>query len=53
VHFIRHLLKLSPEELAEMKKFNPQSPQEKEEEATEEKFLQGEDTPSSPLQHHH
>jgi mono/diheme cytochrome c family protein len=53
VHFIRHLPKLSPEELEAMKKFNPQSLQEKEEEETEEKFLQGEDTPSSPPQHHH
>ena len=53
VHFIRHLPKLSPEELEEMKKFNPQSLQEKEEEETEEKFLQGEDTPSPSSPHHH
>ncbi|HJY81412.1 MAG TPA: c-type cytochrome [Candidatus Binatia bacterium] len=53
VHFIRHLPKMSPEEVEEMKKFNPQSPQEKEEEETEEKFLQGEDSPSSPPHHHH
>src|SRR2546428_6722127 len=30
VHFIRHLPNISPEELEEMKKFNPQSPQGKE-----------------------
>ncbi len=53
VHFIRHLPKLSAEELEEMKKFNPQSPQEKEEEEEEEKFLQGEDSPASSPQHHH
>src|SRR5215510_11424011 len=53
VHFIRHLPKISPEELDEMKKLNPQSPQEKEEEEEEEKFLKGEDTPTSPSHHHH
>src|SRR5262249_1487567 len=52
VHFIRHLPKISQEELHEMQKLNPQSPQEKEEEEEEEKFLQGEDTPTS-LPHHH
>ena len=53
VHFIRHLPKLSSEELDEMKKLNPQSPQEKEEEEAEEKFLQGEDIPSPSSPHHH
>ncbi len=53
VHFIRHLPKISQEELAEMKKLNPKSPHELEEEKEEQKFLQGEDSPSPPPQHHH
>ncbi len=53
VHFIRHLPKISQEELEEMKKLNPQSPQEREEEEEEQKFLQGEDSPSPSPQHHH
>lgn len=53
VHFIRHLPKLSPEELEAMKKLNPKSPQEMEEEQEEEKFLQGDDSPASTPQHHH
>ena len=53
VHFIRHLPKISQEELAEMKKLNPKSPYEMEEEEEEQKFLQGEDSSSSPPQHHH
>jgi len=53
VHFIRHLPKISPEELEEMKNLNPQSPHEKEEEEAEEKFLQGEDSPSLSPPHHH
>jgi mono/diheme cytochrome c family protein len=53
VHFIRHLPKLSQEELAEMKTLNPKSPHELEEEQEEQKFLHGEDSPSPPPQHHH
>jgi mono/diheme cytochrome c family protein len=53
VHFIRHLPKISQEELAEMKTLNPKSPHELEEEQEEQKFLHGEDSPSSPAQHHH
>jgi len=52
VHFIRHLPKLSQEELEEMKQLNPRSPQELEEEE-EQNFLQGEDSSSTPPQHHH
>jgi len=44
---------ISPEELEEMKNLNPQSPHEKEEEEAEEKFLQGEDSPSPSPPHHH
>ncbi len=53
VHFIRHLPKISQEELEEMKKLNPQSPQDREEEEEEQKFLQGEDSPSPSPHHHH
>ena len=53
VHFIRHLPKLDSEELEEMKKLNPKSPDEMTEEDEAEKFLQGEDSPSPPPQHHH
>ncbi len=53
VHFIRHLPKLSKEELEEMKKLNPKSPEEMTEDEEEQKFLQGEDGPSTVPQHHH
>ncbi len=53
VHFIRHLPKLSPEELTEMRRLNPKSPDEVKEEDEAEKFLQGEDSPSPPPEHHH
>ncbi len=53
VHFIRHLPQLSPAEVEEMKKLNPQSPHELEEEQEEEQFLQGEDASSTSLHHHH
>jgi mono/diheme cytochrome c family protein len=41
VHFIRHLPKITPQELEEMKSMNPVSPVEMKEEKEEEKFLQG------------
>ena len=53
VHFIRHLPKISPEELDEMTQLNPQSPHEKEEVEEEEKFLQGEDSPTPSSHYHH
>jgi len=53
VHFIRHLPKISQEEVEEMKKLNPKSPGEMAEENEEQKFLQGEDGPSTVPQHHH
>lgn len=46
VHFIRHLPKITPEELEEMKTMNPVSPMEMQEEKEEEEFLE---TP----RHHH
>lgn len=41
VHFIRHLPKLTPQELVEMKAMNPISPMEMKEREEEEKFLAG------------
>jgi mono/diheme cytochrome c family protein len=55
VHFIRHLPKLSQEELARMKELNPKSPAEFQEEERINKFLEGEDaapSPSSPSHRH-
>jgi len=53
VHFIRHLPKISQEELEEMQKLNPKSSQETEEENEIQKFLQGEDSPSTTPQSNH
>jgi hypothetical protein len=50
VHFIRHLPSLTPEDLADMKKFNPRSPADVEEENEEEQFLKG---GAAPAEHHH
>ncbi len=44
VHFIRHLPKLTPEELAEMEKLNPKSPEEWEQMQKEKAFLEGSDS---------
>jgi hypothetical protein len=41
VHFIRHLSSLSAAELEDMKRYNPRSPAEMEEEKQEEEFLNG------------
>jgi len=46
VHFIRHLPKITPRELEEMKSMNPISPMEMQEEKQEEEFLEA-------PQHHH
>ena len=53
VHFIRHLPKVTDDEIAEMKKLNPKSPMELEREERERKFLQGEDTPPAETGHEH
>jgi mono/diheme cytochrome c family protein len=47
VHFIRHLPKISPEELAEMESLNPKSRKELEEEEQMRRFLAGEDVKAS------
>lgn len=54
VHFIRHLPQMRKEELEEMKKLNPVSRHELEEEEEKRKFLQGEETePSTSKPHKH
>jgi mono/diheme cytochrome c family protein len=56
VHFIRHLPKLTPEEIAGMEKVNPKSPEEWQEMQQEAAFLAGDDTPpptSTTHSHHH
>ncbi len=54
VHFIRHLPKITPQELEQMKAMNPISPTERAEEIDEEKFLEGEDNqPPLPPHNHH
>lgn len=55
VHFIRHLPQLTAEELATMKRLNPKSPEDMEEEKAEEEFLNGGDAPSKtqPETHKH
>lgn len=53
VHFIRHLPQISQKEIEEMRKLNPKSAHEREEEEDIEKFLQGEESPTpSPPSHH-
>ena len=41
VHFIRHLPEITPAELEEMKRMNPTSPHERQEQKEEEEFLKG------------
>jgi len=57
VHFIRHLPKLTPEDVAEMEKLNPKSPEEWQQMQAEESFLQGSESPapaaSQSHAHHH
>jgi mono/diheme cytochrome c family protein len=54
VHFVRHLPKLTAEELAEMESLNPRSPKQLEEEEAIRRFLAGEDPPAqAPSAKHH
>ena len=48
VHFIRHLPKLTEEEIQQMENLNPKSPAEYQQKLEEEKFLQGGDAPAAP-----
>jgi len=41
VHFIRHLPRITPAEIEEMKRMNPISPHERQEQKEEEEFLEG------------
>lgn len=55
VRFIRHLPDISLEEVNEMEKLNPKTPEESQEEQQEEDFLKGQPSnpQPSPVQHHH
>jgi mono/diheme cytochrome c family protein len=53
VHFIRHLPRVTEEELAEMEGLNPKSRKEIEEEEAVRRFLGGEDAESPSEGHHH
>jgi len=53
VRFVRHIPQLTPKELLEMKKLNPVSPHELQEDQEAERFLKGEDEPSHPSSHGH
>ncbi len=53
VHFIRHLPKMTEEELQAMKKLNPKSPADLAEEEQFRRFLAGEDIPPQEPAHHH
>ncbi len=57
VHFIRHLPRITPEEIAEMEELNPRSPRESEEEQRIRRFLEGDEEgrerpPPHETQHH-
>ena len=53
VAFIRHLPKVTSEELARMEELNPKPPDEMKQEQTEEEFLRGGSTPPAPKGHTH
>ena len=48
VHFIHHLPEITPEEIGEMEKLNPKSPEEWQQMQQEESFLAGDDEQSEP-----
>jgi hypothetical protein len=51
VLLIRHLPNITPEEIAEMKQYNPRTREEREQQEALDRFLSGEDVP--PQEHHH
>ena len=54
VHFIRHLPRLSPEEILEMERLNPKTPGEWKELQEDEEFLKdGTPAPAAPRRHEH
>jgi hypothetical protein len=52
VHFIRHLPKLTQEEISRMEDLNPRTPAELREREEEQKFLQGGDAVAPPAPTH-
>ena len=52
VHFIRHLPNITPEEIAEMKKDNPMTRAEREQQDMLDQFLSGEDVDPTTAHHH-
>jgi mono/diheme cytochrome c family protein len=48
VHFIRHLPRLTDDEMAKMEDLNPRTPAEMQQREEEKKFLQGDDTAERP-----
>ena len=52
VRFIRHLPQLTPQEELDMRKLNPKSPEDLEEEQKEQEFLNG-GKADEPVHHHH
>jgi mono/diheme cytochrome c family protein len=53
VHFLRHLPRLTAEELAEMQRLNPKSPAEWQQLQEEDAFLAGDGEAPAPAPHHH
>ena len=53
VHFIRRLPQMQKDELEQMKKLNPVSRHDLEEEEERKKFLEGEESEHSPIKHKH
>jgi hypothetical protein len=53
VLFIRHLPNITPEEIADMKQYNPMSRHEREEQEAFDRFLSGEDEAPVEEEHHH
>ncbi|MEO8327440.1 MAG: cytochrome c [Nitrospirota bacterium] len=51
VHLIRHFPNITPEEIAEMKQYNPLTREEREQQEALDQFLSGEDV--VPQEHHH
>jgi mono/diheme cytochrome c family protein len=52
VHFIRHLPRITSEEVEKMKSMNPKSPHELQEEEEIRRFLDGDDNPPAPSHKH-
>ena len=53
VHFIRHLPRITPEEIDKMKTFNPMTVAERAEQEAMDRFLAGEDFEPPIESHHH